>query len=287
MPYFDANRSLAYTVGEALKGCRWVGVPFAGGMSELVYITVPTIFVNDTHRHVINLALCLAHPQIGPAMYRRLKRLPFHLDVLREAQSFASQFQPVDGKQSHDIESAMTYFISQWMGRSGILGTDKAFIRWNAAGGNSNTRYRSAVASINSWRRILWRCNFTLVDCFDFLAESKDVDGYGLYCDPPFPEVGNQYAHSFTEEQHSQLAKVLAGYRKTCVVCRFYDHPLIRELYPELHWTWKYQKCRKQSNAPADEVLLSNGKSYRNYTFNKVTLEYPAFGVFGGSHVEP
>jgi hypothetical protein len=46
------------------------------------------------------------------------------------------------------------------------------------------------------------------------------------------------------------------------VVCRFYDHPLVRELYPEQRWTWRHLAGgRKQTNGDAPEVLLLNGPS--------------------------
>jgi hypothetical protein len=58
------------------------------------------------------------------------------------------------------------------------------------------------------------------------------------------------------------LAGVLASFERARVVCRFYDHPLIRELYPrELGWVWRRFTGRKQSNAQAPEVLILNGPS--------------------------
>jgi site-specific DNA-adenine methylase len=148
-----------------------------------------------------------------------------------------------------------------WMGRSAKAGTTGEFngglpVRWNANGGDSNTRYRSAVRSIVAWRGILARCNFTCLNCFDFLKYVQDNTGHGVYCDPPFPETGDAYKHSFTEEQHRLLAKRLTEFRKTRVVCRFYEHPLIRELYPEPFWAWQRHTGRKQSGADAPEVLL-------------------------------
>lgn len=53
--WFGSNRMLAPIVGQELAGVPWVGIPFAGGMSELVHITARTLQVNDLHEHVINL----------------------------------------------------------------------------------------------------------------------------------------------------------------------------------------------------------------------------------------
>ena len=266
-PWFGGNRLLAAAVGEELAGCRWVGIPFAGGMSELLYINAPTIVVGDAHRHIINLANVLKDPYMGVRLMRRLKREAYHPDTLAEAQEWCKKADYRPALDCRDVEAAHKYFIAVWMGRSGIAGGRDEFCgrmphRWNANGGDSNTRYRSAVGSLNAWRRILQRCNFAVADCFDFLTKAKDEQENGLYCDPPFPDTGDKYRHKFTEGQHRQLAGVLAGFASARVVCRFYDHPLIRELYPEGVWTWRRLVGRKQSNAKAPEVLLINRPSY-------------------------
>lgn len=51
------------------------------------------------------------------------------------------------------------------------------------------------------------------------------------------------------------LSRVLPHCR---VVCRWYDTPLIRELYPEGPWSWHRLVGRKQTNAPGPEVLLTS-----------------------------
>jgi len=264
-PWFGSNRTLASDVGTALTGCRWVGVPFAGGMSELAHIAAPSIVVNDTHRHVMNLAACAAHWRLGPVLYRKLRREAFAPDTLARSQWWLQMHGSLPN-EIPDIDSAFHYFIAVWMGRSAKAGTDSEFtgglpVRWNGNGGDSNTRYRSAVHSLVEWRRILQRCNFTVMDCFEFLAKSGDDPQNGIYCDPPFPDVGDAYRHKFTVAQHRKLAITLDGFRHTRVVCRFYDHALIRELYPKPRWNWTHHVGRKQTNAAASEVLIvSNSK---------------------------
>ena len=260
VPWFGSNRTLAHTVGEALVGCNWVGVPFAGGMSELLYITARTVVVNDLHRHVINLAKVLAHPTTGPPMYRRLRRLAFHPEQHHESQQWCKQH-PDRPHLVPDPEAAFHYFVTSWMGRSAKMGTGHEFnggppVRWGATGGDSNTRYRSAVASILGWRRVLARCNFLCLDGFTFLESCQDKPGHGVYCDPPFLDAGDRYKHGFTETQHYQLSLILGEFTKTRVVCRFYDHPMVRELYPAPRWKWMSSTGRNQANAKTHEVLL-------------------------------
>lgn len=266
-PWFGSNRMLAHEVGKLLTGCKWVGVPFAGGMSEVAHITASTIAVNDLHRHVMNLACVVASSAGLKRFVRSLSALPFHPDSLAYAQLHCEEmerggwdFSKTDAKLSE--KWAVNYFVSQWMGRSGNSGTDKEFsgglpVRWNASGGDSNTRYRSAVKSLAAWSQIMQRCNFTTLDFRVFLAKSKDEIGHGLYCDPPFPNAGEVYQHKFSEQDQRELRDVLRAYKKTKVVIRYYDHPLIRELYPETEWTWHRLIGRKQSNADAPEVLIT------------------------------
>lgn len=270
-PWFGSNRMLAPIVGKELAGCKWVGVPFAGGMSELAHIKASTIVVSDLHRHVINLALCVKNPQSRKVLADTLADLPFHPDVLEAAQAACLAIERSSATQQRcETESlgwAVNYFVCCWMGRSAKAGTVDEFkgglpVRWSATGGDSNTRYRSAIDSLEAWGAIMRRCNFVVQDVFDFLDAVKDLIGHGLYLDPPFPGPGDDYKHKFTEAQHVRLAGKLATFKNCRVVCRFYDHPLIRKLYPEPRWTWNRLKGRKQSNDAAPEVLIVNGESY-------------------------
>lgn len=270
-PWFGSNRMLAPIVGKELRGCKWVGVPFAGGMSELAHIKASTIVVSDLHRHVINLASIIGTPTLRPGVINWLESLPFHPDRLAFAQKFCREKERdwAAGElfEKPDVRWAVEYFVTCWMGRSHKCGVDDEFngklsTRWNANGGDSNKRYRSAVESLDAWGEIMRRCNFSVLDCFDFLGRCEEAEGHGIYCDPPFPGPGDRYKHQFSEEQHCRLAHSLASFSVTRVVCRFYDHPLIRKLYPEGRWTWNRLKGRTQANEAAPELLIINGPSY-------------------------
>jgi len=260
-PWFGSNRMLGPEVGKALRGCKWIGIPFAGGISELAHIKASTIVVSDLHRDIINLACVVANPEGRAWLIREADAMPFHPDALETAQIRCKESPPpVD----LDCKRALWYFVACWMGRSAKAGTEDEFkgglpVRWSATGGDSNTRYRSAIESLDAWGAIMRRCNFVCQDVFEFLDNVKDLDGHGLYLDPPFPGPGDAYKHKFTEAQHIRLAHVLSSFTVTRVVCRFYDHPLIRKLYPEAgRWTWNRLKGRKQSNDEAPEVLITN-----------------------------
>jgi DNA adenine methylase len=248
----------------------------------LQHIGARTLQVNDVHRHVINLARVAAHPRLGPKLYRHLRRLPHHPDALRDAQRrcverendriprsdlYTDENPPSLQMDFPDFEWAADYMIAAWCSRHGSAGTDGEFksglsLRWNADGGDSCAHFRGATKALVGWRRILDRANFATLDFREFLAKCKDEPGHGIYCDPPFPGPGDGYKHKFTLKDHQDLSRLLGEYRAARVVCRFYDRPLVRELYPDPRWNWlKIDGGRKQTNATAPEVLILNGRS--------------------------
>lgn len=267
--WFGCDRMIAKSIGSALEGCAFVGIPFCGGCSAVQYITARSIVCNDAHKHLINLAKIAADPKLGPELYRRLRRRMFHPDTLAEAQEYCRE-QEMDGafgwamnRFADPLDWATAYFITVWMARGGQAGTDGEFnqklsFRWNANGGDSNTRFRSATQSFVAWRRILKRCNFTCMDAFDFLANIEDAEGNALYVDAPWPDDGDSYKHKFNDADQVRLADRLSSYSKTRVVIRFGVHPLITRLYPSSRWYWREQTSRAQSNGAVKESLICN-----------------------------
>jgi len=283
-PWFGSNRMLADYVGRELAGCNWVGVVFAGGMSELAKIDARTLQVNDLHEHVIELARVMSDHLLGPMLYRALRRIPFHPTALKTAQAACLDIElcqelaisradreqgvrlsaliPVGDRAR--LERAINYFVAAWMPRHSTSGTKGEFsvgisTRWSATGGDSAKHYANAIRSINAWRRVLARANFSVLHFREFLGKCKDSLGHGLYVDPPFPGAGKAYRHTFSEVGHRELAALLNAYEQTRVVCRFYDDALIRTLYPEPIWSWIPLVGRKQTNAAAFEYLVVNG----------------------------
>lgn len=268
--WFGGNRMLAHNVGEALEGCSWVGVPFAGGMSELPHITARTILVNDLHRHIINLTRVVASDVLRPDLIRRLRRRAFHPDELKLAQELCDDNEP---NGYADLDLAEQYFVCCWMGRGGKAGIEGEFngrpsVRWKADGGDSMVRYQSAIRMLATFSKTLRRCTFETMDVFDFLGRCEDLDGHGIYLDPPFPGAGLRYRHHPPADGerawHDRLESLLGCFAKARIVCRYYDHPWIRDIYDEDDWDWHLLTGRKQSNEDAAEVLLvRNGQQGR------------------------
>jgi site-specific DNA-adenine methylase len=273
IPAFGGNRTNADNPGWILGKCDWIGVPFAGGMPEVPGLKARTIVVNDLHRHIINCAR--ACRDYAPGMIEYLEMTLFHPESLAAAQEYCKKFNlpafvpdediaaEVSGFNGCHFGAAVNYFISQWMGRSGVGSTDKEFegnisTRWTASGGDSNTRFRSATNAIADFAKEFRRCNFTCLDAFEFIDSVKDNDSVGLYLDPPWPDLGGSYRHKFSDADQKRLADRLSVFDQTKIVLRFGDHPLIRSLYrEESGWEWREATGRTQGNSKQQEVYIS------------------------------
>lgn len=273
IPVYGSNRMGGSRVGQLLKGCEFVAIPFAGGLCEVPYIEARTIVCNDLNRAAMNLATVVAHPKEGPALIEKLGRVPFHPDTLTHAQKLCCDIEASHGQKLFgfvgdglNLAWAASYFICAWMARSGTAGTDREFktglsIRWEAGGGDSVVRFRNSTEALADWHDTLRRCTFQTLDAFDFLAKCQDKQGHGYYVDPPWPDDGDQYKHKFGEAQQRRLATVLGAYKLARVVVRYGDHPLIRELYPESSWTWHCHDGRTAANKAKAEVLITRNGS--------------------------
>lgn len=259
VPWAGGNRMAAEEVGRAMDGKPYAAVVFAGGMSEIPCMRATTIVVNDLHKHVINLARVVADPTLGPRLYRCARRKSLHVDELRESQEAARGW---DGK-GLSFDAALSYFVSQWMGRNGASGGPGEFksplsVRWKSGGGDSAVRYASAVRGISAWRKILGRCTFHSLDWRVFLSRVKDDPKTAIYADPPWPGLGDEmYSHKFTEGDHRSLAERLGQFQRARIVLRYLDCPLAVELYRQRdRWSWKRYANRNQGNNPVAEVLI-------------------------------
>lgn len=260
LPYYGANTENAATVGKLLAGRSWVGIPFCGGMSEVKEIKASTIVVNDRHSHVINLCHVLRNEFQRSQLVAMLDATAFHPHELARAQQHAPLYDPVSDGMGN-VQFAHSYYVSQWMGRSGDAGTDREFTgkistRTNANGGDSNKRFRSAAESLDAWAEVMRCCNFS---CYDFRewfeVYNGDTNNHAIFADPPWVKEGLRYKHPFAEQDHRDLASILRGFQSARVVVRYADHPLVRELYEG--WEFRKTPSRNQGNNMIDEVLIT------------------------------
>jgi hypothetical protein len=240
-------------------------IPFGGGMCEVKHVKARTILVGELHPHVVNLAKVIADPTYNAMLREHLDYLPVHPDTLRSSQEGCRERESVPNAVMPNLTWAIDYFVASWMARNGVAGTHNEFdakisVRFDDGGGDSATRFRNATASLLEWGDSMRRCNFLKMDVFELLGKVEDERRYGIYCDPPFPGPGDKYKHRFDETEHRKLAHWLTARQENTIVCRFYDHPLIRELYAGPFWQWEFLEGRRQTNEAGPEVLLHHSR---------------------------
>jgi len=281
VPWFGANAKNAARPAQLLGGCKWVYIPFAGSMCEVPHFPPGVqLLVSDKHEELIALARVVRDDAFREGIVTRLSRQLFHARELEDAKAILRDARAQRGKGLFGLlnehagrvmgltDIAAAYFTVAWMGRSAVAGTRGEesvglALRYDAGGGDPVKRYRAAVDGLAWWGEQLQRCSFTCEDVFDVLArlrarkESENREkAIGVYMDPPWPDDGDGYLHTFTAAQHRQLAKEAATLPGVRVVMRFGDHPLIRELYPEATWAWLRQESTDQHGGKVAEVYL-------------------------------
>jgi DNA adenine methylase len=272
-PWFGSKRTLAPLIVEELGDHHTYFEPFCGSMAVL--LSKPKVrmeAVNDLHGDLINLARVIQHAQLGPALYRRCRRMWMVEGLFREAAARWKVRGVQSATESPDLDRAADFFFTSWVGRNGVVGTqsyNQSFAaRYTPGGGHGGTRWQSAVGSIAAWRRRLEDVTVLNRDGFKLLTKIGDEPGVAVYCDPPYLVKGAEYVFDFKREDHARLAEELARFRKARVVVSYYAHPLLDELYRG--WTvrevptTKAMVCgngRGTGAVVAPEVLIINGPS--------------------------
>lgn len=277
--WFGSNTTKAALVGVQLGKLKWCGVPFSGGCPELPYIDTNCGVAGDVHRHIINLSRVIRCKTQKDRLKELLNPIILHPQELadaqrrcieRESEGDAPMFdrgRRSEMPQHGDVEWAADYAVCCWMGRGGHAGKKTEFkqnlaMRWTVSGGGSSKRFRSFIDSLDAWQLCLQRWDFSVTDVFAFLTHVQDKKGYGLYIDAPWPVLGDEYKHGFTEAKQRMLAEKLARFKETRVVIRYGEHALIRYLYGSKNWTWIEAVTRNQRNKAVAESLIINGPAY-------------------------
>jgi len=226
----------------------------------------------DLHGALTNLCWVLQDGKLSVELFDMLERTMYQDDLYLRS---VEELQCME-KNAPSAVWAYHYFVVSWMGRNGIIGTDKVkhsiATRWTSGGGSGPLRFHRAVDSIPAWVDRLKNVHILRRDLFECLASIEDRKEVSMYIDPPYlPETtssGGRFEYDFTSEQHSRLATALSRFHKARVVVSYYDAPQLNNLYSG----WRKIKCprhkhlhtteRGSAREVAPEVLLVNGFVY-------------------------
>src|SRR5262249_6349273 len=127
------------------------------------------------------------------------------------------------------------------------------------------------VDSIPDWHQRLVGVQILKRNAFDILPRIEDAEGTAIYIDPPYISKGAPYVHDFQHLDHICLTQELHRIQMARVVIRYYEHPLLKKLYPR----WTKIDCShvsksmvnsgmrgREGRTVAPEVLLVNGDAY-------------------------
>lgn len=275
LPWFGADTEVVDHYAEPLLKLKHVTVPFAGGCSMLSRLSgddsaVQHINASDRHHYAVNLARCLADASARERVFAAIEFCPLHEQLRRSAMewliSMREQTQLDIQRGSLLPDVAAMYFMTSWMGRNGVAGTNSEAangslsVRWKPTGGSSAKRWTTALQSLRDWWvPIMQRTTFIIDDAFDVLPKVADRDDCGLYCDPPWVVQGARYAFGFDEADHQMLAAAVARFEHTTVVLRYGDHPLIRGLYADTNrWLIREIDSRNTGGNDVAELMITN-----------------------------
>lgn len=259
LSYFGSDSAVAESIAFKLQDCKHVTIPFVGGASILPYLTARAIVGNDLN----GLAICFYKTLSGAygripkaALIERCKSTLSHPGELADAQFYLSQDESFD-----PCLRAWAYWAICWVGRKGKGGTKqtggKPSVRWTPEGGTNATRIAAAAQDLEDWAKHFRRCEWTQ-ECFrDVIPKVADQQKCGLYVDAPWVKSGRNYLHSFSDQDHQDLASLLDHFENTVVVIRYDDHELVQQLYPEDCWYWERVESRSQANTSVAEVCIS------------------------------
>lgn len=259
LSYFGSDSEVAASLAAMLDGCNHVTIPFVGGAAILPHLKARSIICNDLHDAAINFYRVLSGREGD-----REKLIYLCTHAISHPSELAEAGIIMKSPLSHDSTlKAWAFWATCWIGRKGKGGTKYMVgmpsVRRTASGGSNASRLKAAAADLNEWAAHFQRCEWEC-KCFrELLPKVADNERCGVYCDPPWVDLGRDYLHSFTEEDHIDLRDMLSRFEHTKVVVRYGDHPLVRDLYAG--WHIEAAESRTQTNKVKGEIWIANDLS--------------------------
>jgi site-specific DNA-adenine methylase len=257
LSYFGSDSEVAESLAAMLDHCKHVTIPFVGGVSILPHLKARAIVANDKNDLAINFYRVMSNTELTrDRLIAMCESTLSHPSEITEAASILAT------PNVAALPKAWAYWAQCWIGRKGKGGTDSPAtmpsVRRTASGGTNASRIRAAASDLHQWAKQFERCEWESVCFRDLLPKVADNRECGVYCDPPWVGTGDAYLHTFSEQDHIDLAYCLSRFEASTVVVRYGDHPLIRQYYGEMGWHIVEAESRDQCNVVKGEVWITN-----------------------------
>lgn len=277
--WYGGKRTLAPTIAEELgeHNCFWEGM--VGGCAILpAKKKASHETLNDLHGDMVNLLRVAADDELAPKLFERCLRTVCSDAILADCDEVICRG---DYKGPIDVDRAFAFYVVSWMGRNGEMGLKKnergrqVAVRWSGNGGSAGMRFKHAVDSLPAWFERLRGVMVVQRDVMDLLEDIRDEKGTAIYLDPPYLKKSDHYLYDFEnndggllQDDHARMAELAGRFKKARVVISYYQHPRLKDLYPDGKWTIidcsraKHMSNVSAGSGVAPEVLIVNGPSY-------------------------
>lgn len=220
---------------------------FGGSAAIMLNSTFRKRVYNDADGDLVNLFRVMADRPRRQELLRILRWHPPSRRIydedyalyVRGGFSFSAIADPVDRARATFFRMSFCFGGKIRSGGFQITANDRAEIK-------ELLRYRNVLrnfASIGQFFHGTVIENLHYQDAIRIYGENRATV---LFVDPPYMGTEDYYSHPFTTGDHVFLAQQLLT-TPAPVVCTFYEHPLVTQLYPESHWWYERFEATKNS----------------------------------------
>jgi len=239
--YLGGKHRMARHIAERLHatGADCLVEVFGGSAAVMLHAGYEKRVYNDASDDLVTLFRVLADPERKRLLHRQLRFTPparriFQEDYagyVRNGLSFSHITNPVDRARA-------VFYRHQYVFGGKVRSGGFSVSTGNRFGIKEVRAYRNTLRRLAHFARFFRE---TVIECLDY---QDCCSRYGrrancvLYVDPPYVGTENMYSHLFGRADHVFLAELLSNCAAS-VVLTYYDHPLIRQLYPDARWQWE------------------------------------------------
>lgn len=263
IPYMGGKYKLVKKISSRLHatGKTCLVDVFGGSGAITLHSGFKKRIYNDINGDIVNLFRVMADDRNRRALLRKLKWTPTSRQIFKDDYAIFVQggysFRLVDCK----LERARMTFYRHIFCFGGKTRT---------GGFAVSTGDRSQIKEINKYHNVLKDFSAFGKEFSNIVIENLDftdlIEIYGyrdetvFFVDPPYPGFSAYYSDNLDNYQHERLAVMLTRIPAP-VICTFYEHPLVKKLYPAEGW--KYETVNGSKNAVqggnnrADELILT------------------------------
>lgn len=262
IPYIGGKYKLVGKISDRLHatGKKCLVDVFGGSGAVTLHSGFKKRVYNDINGDIVNLFRVMADSNLRPQLLRRLKWTPPSRQVFEED----GELFKLGGYSFTNVECSvdrarMTFYrhIFCFGGKTRCGGFAISFKDCKHV--KEVSKYHNVLKSFAVFGRFFSHTVIENLDFADLIEKYGDKEHVVIFADPPYPDFSMYYSDNLSACRHRELASLLIR-TPAPVVCTFYDHPLIRELYPAELWLYKVEIGNKNSiqggNKSADELIL-------------------------------